>query len=58
MDNLPIKDKRDILLAFHSSPDALLNALHQGGWVIIPQSELKYLRERVVSPPSVTYDRG
>src|SRR5262245_61829000 len=33
-----MKDKRDIILEFHSSPDAILNALHQAGWQIIPKT--------------------
>src|SRR5438552_19185095 len=36
----PLKHKRDVILEFNSSPDAILNALHQAGWQIIPkQSE-------------------
>lgn len=33
----PKKDKREVILEFHSSPDAILNALHQAGWRIIPR---------------------
>lgn len=33
-----MKDKRDIILEFHSSPDAILNALHQAGWQVTPKT--------------------
>ena len=39
------QSKRDVILAFHSSPDAILNALHQGGWAIVPRDEIERLRE-------------
>lgn len=32
-----MKDKRDIILGFCSNPDAVLNALHQEGWQVIPK---------------------
>jgi hypothetical protein len=32
-----MKDKRDIILEFAPNPDAVLNALHQGGWQVIPK---------------------
>lgn len=35
-----MRDKRDIILDFHGSPDAILNALHQGGWAIVPKEEV------------------
>jgi len=33
-----VKHKRDIILQFCSNPDAVLNALHQEGWQVIPKS--------------------
>jgi hypothetical protein len=35
----PSKDKRDVILSFCSNPDAVLNALHQAGWAIVPRIE-------------------
>ncbi len=32
----PFRHKRDVILDFHSSPDAILNALHQAGWRVTP----------------------
>lgn len=40
-----MKDKRDIILEFYSSPDAILNALHQAGWKVVP--EASPLAERI-----------
>jgi hypothetical protein len=34
-----MKHKRDIILEFCSNPDAVLNALHQAGWKVVPKSD-------------------
>jgi hypothetical protein len=33
----PRKHKRDVILEFYSSPDKILNALHQAGWEVRPR---------------------
>jgi hypothetical protein len=33
----PTADKRDVILQFASNPDAVLNALHQAGWRVVPK---------------------
>jgi hypothetical protein len=33
-----MKHKRDVILEFYPSPDAILNALHQAGWKVVERS--------------------
>lgn len=37
---MPLKHKRDVILELYSSPDAILNALHQAGWTVVTKHEL------------------
>src|SRR5260370_424948 len=41
MSTKPQTHKRDVILEFHSSPDAILNALHQAGGQVISRSQCK-----------------
>jgi hypothetical protein len=36
-----LRHKHDVILDFHSSPDAILNALHQAGWAITPKADIE-----------------
>lgn len=49
-----IRDKREIILDFHGSPDAILNALHQAGWKVVPKEEA--LPQIEVPPSEVLAD--
>jgi hypothetical protein len=44
----PMKHKRDIILQFCSNPDAVLNALHQEGWQVVPKSHDEQVRKPLV----------
>lgn len=59
-----MKDKRTVLQEMlwanpHSPPsaDAILNALHQAGWKVVPKDDLLY-RDRLGYPSDQEHERG
>ena len=49
----PQKHKHDVILEFHSSPDAILNALHQAGWQVIPKAQPQRSEQQEWTPKYV-----
>lgn len=44
-----MRDKRDVVLDFASNPDAILNALHQEGYAIVPRAHVLDERDRAIA---------